>query len=53
MKENEKSDKRHKFQIITFLLVVTIILLLLFDEDSVWANFFRHLIKNVVRTIFR
>jgi len=52
MKENGKSDKRDKLLIITFLLMVTLILLLLFDEDREWTNFFRHLIKNVVRTIF-
>ncbi|WP_164732920.1 hypothetical protein [Flagellimonas marinaquae] len=34
------------------VLVVGGILLILLDDDPNWVNFFRHLIKNILRSVF-
>ncbi|WP_421806959.1 hypothetical protein [Flagellimonas sp.] len=35
------------------LLILGGILLMLLDEDLNWVNFFKHLIKNILRNVFR
>jgi hypothetical protein len=34
------------------VLVIGGILLILLDDDPNWVNFFRHLIKNILRSVF-
>lgn len=52
MKESGESSKMNKRYTVILLFTVFAVLFSLLHDDWNWANFFRHLIRNIIRNIF-
>ncbi|WP_349351482.1 MULTISPECIES: hypothetical protein [unclassified Flagellimonas] len=52
MKSIKKTKFSDRFIASILLLILGGILLMLLDDDPNWVNFFKHLIKNILRNVF-
>ncbi|MBO6532745.1 MAG: hypothetical protein JJ885_04025 [Muricauda sp.] len=52
MKSIKKTKFSDRFIAGILLLILGGFLLMLLDDDPNWVNFFKHLIKNILRNVF-